>query len=90
MRFFSDNNNNETQNEKKSQLKPSNSKTFLEEDCGIKADIDGSADGAAGTTDATTTVEKVILKIPEITIIYWCEKMTATTFGGKNHESGGE
>jgi hypothetical protein len=87
MRFFSDN-NQENQNEKKSHLKPSNSKTFLEEDCGIKADNDDSANGAAGTTEAMTTVEKVILKIPEITIIYWCEKMTATTFGGEHHVSG--
>jgi uncharacterized membrane-anchored protein len=26
-------------------------------------------------------VEAVILKIPQVTVIYWCEKMTATTFG---------
>ena len=26
-------------------------------------------------------VQEVILKIPPLTVIYWCEKMTATTFG---------
>ena len=29
----------------------------------------------------TDNVEKPILKIPALTVIYWCEKMTATTFG---------
>ena len=48
------------------------SKTFIEEDC--TKETKGNAEAI---------VEKVILKIPEITIIYWCEKMTATTFGGK-------
>lgn len=35
----------------------------------------------AKPTDETSLVEEVILKIPALTIIYWCEKMTATTFG---------
>jgi len=30
---------------------------------------------------AAATEEEVILKIPPLTIVYWCEKMTATTFG---------
>jgi uncharacterized membrane-anchored protein len=28
-----------------------------------------------------SVAEEIILKIPPLTIIYWCEKMTATTFG---------
>jgi uncharacterized membrane-anchored protein len=28
-----------------------------------------------------TAVEEGILKLPHLTVIYWCEKMTATTFG---------
>jgi Repeat of Unknown Function (DUF347) len=33
------------------------------------------------TEDGASLTEDVILKIPALTIIYWCEKMTATTFG---------
>ena len=29
----------------------------------------------------TSIAEEIILKIPPLTVIYWCEKMTATTFG---------
>jgi uncharacterized membrane-anchored protein len=32
-------------------------------------------------TDDASLVEGAILKIPALTVIYWCEKMTATTFG---------
>jgi uncharacterized membrane-anchored protein len=31
--------------------------------------------------DASLVLDEAILKIPALTIIYWCEKMTATTFG---------
>ena len=55
------------------------SKTFMEEDCTKETRGNGDDEGVK----ASAIVEKVILKIPEITIIYWCEKMTATTFGGK-------
>jgi uncharacterized membrane-anchored protein len=26
-------------------------------------------------------LDEIIYKIPPLTIVYWCEKMTATTFG---------
>jgi Repeat of Unknown Function (DUF347) len=32
-------------------------------------------------SSSSSLVNEVILKIPHLTIIYWCEKMTATTFG---------
>ena len=38
-------------------------------------------DEKAKRTEDASLVEEVILKIPALTIIYWCEKMTATTFG---------
>lgn len=40
-------------------------------------------DGRTSETgsDSSSILQDVILKIPELTIIYWCEKMTATTFG---------
>jgi uncharacterized membrane-anchored protein len=31
--------------------------------------------------ERSSVAEDIILKIPPLTIIYWCEKMTATTFG---------
>jgi uncharacterized membrane-anchored protein len=36
-----------------------------------------------GSTNTSTEsfIDDVILKIPPLTVIYWCEKMTATTFG---------
>ena len=34
-----------------------------------------------GANTEKSIVEEVILKIPQLTVIYWCEKMTATTFG---------
>lgn len=37
--------------------------------------------GNEPTSAATKLVHQGILKIPPLTIIYWCEKMTATTFG---------
>lgn len=46
-----------------------------------KGDNDDCVNSKSNGADAV--IEKVILKIPAITIIYWCEKMTATTFGGK-------
>jgi uncharacterized membrane-anchored protein len=33
------------------------------------------------STSSSTIVDNAILKIPALTVIYWCEKMTATTFG---------
>ena len=33
------------------------------------------------SSKSATTAEEIILKIPPLTMIYWCEKMTATTFG---------
>ena len=47
----------------------------------------GSNDDNVKVNQDTTNVSsssvgaEVILKIPPLTIIYWCEKMTATTFG---------
>jgi uncharacterized membrane-anchored protein len=35
----------------------------------------------ASTSTIAPIVEAVLLKIPPLTVIYWCEKMTATTFG---------
>ena len=32
-------------------------------------------------TSTSVVVDEIILKIPPLTVIYWCEKMTATTFG---------
>lgn len=34
-----------------------------------------------GSKATSVIVDEVILKIPPLTVIYWCEKMTATTFG---------
>lgn len=79
MKFFSETESQQVN--KKPQLKSKASNTFLEDDNG----------GAPPTTTGANVVvlEEVILKIPEITIIYWCEKMTATTFGGKKtHKAG--
>jgi uncharacterized membrane-anchored protein len=43
------------------------------------SDDDDVERGDAAAT--TSLVEEIILKIPPLTIVYWCEKMTATTFG---------
>ena len=45
-------------------------------DGNMKVNQDSSNNG-----NSTSVVAEVILKIPPLTIIYWCEKMTATTFG---------
>jgi uncharacterized membrane-anchored protein len=38
--------------------------------------------GVVGHGDAVVAaLSSVILKIPPLTVVYWCEKMTATTFG---------
>jgi uncharacterized membrane-anchored protein len=37
--------------------------------------------GNEPTSTVTELVHQGILKIPPLTIVYWCEKMTATTFG---------
>jgi uncharacterized membrane-anchored protein len=49
----------------------------------IKVTIRSDKDDVERGSDASTSslVEEIILKIPPLTIVYWCEKMTATTFG---------
>jgi uncharacterized membrane-anchored protein len=44
-----------------------------DEECGTSSNDD--------VKETTSIVEEIILKIPPLTVIYWCEKMTATTFG---------
>jgi uncharacterized membrane-anchored protein len=38
-------------------------------------------DNSNANETSSPIVKELILKIPPLTIIYWCEKMTATTFG---------
>jgi uncharacterized membrane-anchored protein len=49
--------------------------TDLEEGKSTAAKVDDNTD------DEVSLVQEIILKIPALTVIYWCEKMTATTFG---------
>jgi uncharacterized membrane-anchored protein len=42
---------------------------------------DDEEQGNEPTSTVTELVHRGILKIPPLTIVYWCEKMTATTFG---------
>lgn len=63
--------------------------SFANNDDDIKATANGGVDeeladaGGSERGKSTTSLifDEVILKIPPLTVIYWCEKMTATTFG---------
>lgn len=54
-----------------------------EEYAASSAALDEDVELQSTTKDAddVVSVAEVILKIPPLTVIYWCEKMTATTFG---------
>lgn len=48
---------------------------------GVDEELASDKGSEQGSNTEKSIVEEVILKIPALTVIYWCEKMTATTFG---------
>jgi uncharacterized membrane-anchored protein len=56
---------------------PTKQNKQLDKNCSALADEEQGNDASS----TSSLVNEVILKIPHLTIIYWCEKMTATTFG---------
>jgi uncharacterized membrane-anchored protein len=48
---------------------------------GVDEELASDNGSEQGSNTEKSIVEEVCLKLPELTVIYWCEKMTATTFG---------
>jgi len=61
-------------------------KSTAHESATDSAELNDAESGLAGNSERVTPAsntndDKLILKVPALTVVYWCEKMTATTFG---------